>query len=42
LVIAKLQPAIGAVNSSVLINCHFDSVPGSPGASGLLTCLKKL
>jgi len=28
-----LQPAGAKVNSSILVNCHFDSVPGSPGAS---------
>lgn len=32
--IAKLEPAKKANSSdSVLVNCHFDSVPGSPGAS---------
>ncbi|GAB6026090.1 hypothetical protein CHUAL_012293 [Chamberlinius hualienensis] len=31
-VIVKLEPANGA-NHSVMVNCHYDSVPGSPGAS---------
>jgi Zn-dependent M28 family amino/carboxypeptidase len=38
-VIAKLEPAGGRSNNSVLVNCHFDSVPGSPGASDdMISC----
>lgn len=31
-IIVKFEPKTGA-NYSVMVNCHFDSVPGSPGAS---------
>ncbi|XP_007536139.2 endoplasmic reticulum metallopeptidase 1 [Erinaceus europaeus] len=32
-VVVKLEPAAGGAQHAVLANCHFDSVPNSPGAS---------
>ncbi len=29
--IVKLEPSRGDANNALLINCHFDSVPQSPG-----------
>jgi len=40
-VVAKLEPADPTLrtNSSVLLNCHFDSKPGSPGATdNVISC----
>jgi len=38
-VIARLDPAGRRSNNSILVNCHFDSVPGSPGASDdMISC----
>lgn len=32
----------GETNHSVMLNCHFDSVPGSPGASDDIVITRKL
>ncbi|CAG7719742.1 unnamed protein product, partial [Allacma fusca] len=41
-VVAKLEPKDGT-NDSVLVNCHFDTKPGTPGASdNMISCVTML
>ena len=42
-VVAKLGPRIATSNYSVLINCHFDTKPGAPGATdNMISCASML